>query len=45
MMVDSILLEIGARVKEPSRRIWVHLASSYPEQQFFALLMRRLCPT
>ena len=39
------LLKIGARVKETSRRIWVHLASSYPEQQLFALLMRRLCPT
>lgn len=39
------LLKIGARVKETSRRIWVHLASSYPEQHLFALLMRRLCPT
>ena len=24
------LLKIGARVKETPRRIWVHLASSYP---------------
>ena len=38
------LLKIGARVKETSRHIWVHLASSYPEQQLFALLMQRLCP-
>ena len=25
------LFKIGARVRETSRRIWVHLASSYPE--------------
>ena len=39
------LFKIGARVRETSRRIWVHLASSYPEQKLFALLMHRLCPT
>lgn len=39
------LLKIGARVKETSRRIWVHLASSYPEQDLFTVLLRRLCPT
>ena len=39
------LLKIGARVKETSRCIWMHLASSYPEQDLFTLLLRRLCPT
>lgn len=39
------LLKIGARVQESSRRIWIHFASSYPEQKVFARLMQQLCPT
>ena len=39
------LFKIGARVQQSSRRIWIHFASSYPEQELFSVLMQRLCPT
>ncbi len=29
------LLKIGARVRETSRRVWIHMASGYPYQQLF----------
>jgi hypothetical protein len=32
------LLKVGARVKETARRIWVHLASSYPWQELWYYL-------
>ncbi len=39
------LFKIAARVQQSSRRIWIHFASSYPEQKAFARLMQQLCPT
>ena len=39
------LFKIGARVQQSSRRIWIHFASSYPQQELFSVLMQRLCPT
>jgi len=30
------LLKIGARVNQTSRRVWLHMASSYPYQALFA---------
>ena len=29
------LIKIGARVRETTRRIWIHLSSSYPQQRLF----------
>ena len=39
------ILKIGARVRQTTRRIWVHLSSAYPEQQMFWLVWGRLHPT
>jgi hypothetical protein len=39
------LIKVGARIRETTRSIWVHLAFSYPKQQLFAHLMLKLCPT
>ena len=39
------LFKLGARVQESSRRIWIHFASSYPQQELFSVLIQRLCPT
>jgi hypothetical protein len=36
------LLKIGARIRETSRRIWVHLASGYPHRDLLALLLQNL---
>jgi hypothetical protein len=36
------LLKIGARVRETSRRIWVHLASGYPYLDLLAGLLQNL---
>jgi len=36
------LLKIGARVRETSRRIWVHLASGYPYRDLLALVLQNL---
>lgn len=36
------LLKIGARVRETSRRIWVHLASGYPYRDLLARLLQNL---
>jgi hypothetical protein len=36
--------KIGARVRQTTRRIWVHLSSAYPEQPTFGLVLQRLCP-
>ena len=36
------LLKIGARIRETSRRIWVHLASSYPYRDLLAGLLQNL---
>jgi hypothetical protein len=36
------LLKIGARIRETSRRIWVHLASSYPYRILLALVLQNL---
>ena len=36
------LLKIGARIRETSRRIWVHLASGYPYRDLLAELLQKL---
>lgn len=36
------LLKIGARIRETSRRIWVHLASGYPYRELLAGLLLNL---
>jgi hypothetical protein len=36
------LLKIGARIRETSRRIWVHLASGYPYRDLLAKLLQNL---
>ena len=36
------LLKIGARIRETSRRIWVHLASGYPYRDLLARLLQNL---
>jgi len=36
------LLKIGARIRETSRRIWVHLASGYPYHDLLALVLQNL---
>ena len=36
------LLKIGARIRETSRRIWVHLASGYPYRDLLAGLLHNL---
>jgi hypothetical protein len=36
------LLKIGARIRETSRRIWVHLASGYPYRALLAGLLQNL---
>ena len=36
------LLKIGARIRETSRRIWVHLASGYPYRDPLAGLLQNL---
>ena len=36
------LLKIGARIRETSRRIWVHLASGYPYRDLPALVLQNL---
>jgi len=38
------LIKLGARVRQTARRLWVHLASSCPWKEIFALLCRRLTP-
>jgi hypothetical protein len=39
------LLKIGARIRETSRRIWVHLASGYPYRDLLARLLQSLRAT
>jgi hypothetical protein len=36
------LLKIGARIREKSRRVWVHLASGYPYRALFELVLGRI---
>jgi hypothetical protein len=36
------LLKIGARIRETSRRIWVHLVSGYPYRHLLALVLQKL---
>jgi hypothetical protein len=38
------MIKIGARIKQTTRRIWMHCSSAYPEQQTLLLVLRRLCP-
>lgn len=37
------LLKVGARVVETSRRIWLHLSSSYPNQDIWHRIHQALC--
>lgn len=37
--------KVAARVRQTTRRIWVHLSSAYPEQAYFRLVLERICPT
>jgi hypothetical protein len=39
------ILKIGARVRQSTRRIWVHFSSAFPEQRIFWLVWDRLHPT
>ncbi len=39
------MLKIGARVRQTTRRIWVHFSSAFPEQRIFWLVWSRLQPT
>lgn len=39
------ILKIGARIRQSTRRIWVHYSSSFPEQALFWLVWDRLHPT
>ena len=36
------LLKIGARIRESSRRVWIHLASGYPYQALFSLALQNV---
>ena len=36
------VLKIGARIRQTTRRIWVHLSSAFPEQSLFHLVLSRL---
>jgi hypothetical protein len=36
------LLKVGARIRETTRRIWIHFTSAYPYQQLLIELMHRL---
>ena len=37
--------KVAARVRQTTRRIWIHLSSAYPEQACFRLVLERICPT
>lgn len=37
------VLKLGARIRQTTRRIWIHCCSSYPEQQTFLLVLHRIC--
>ena len=39
------ILKIGARVRQTTRRIWIHFSSAFPEQGIFWLVWGRLHPT
>jgi len=36
------LLKVGARIRETSRRVWIHMASGYPYQALFSLAFDRI---
>jgi hypothetical protein len=36
------VLKIGARIRQTTRRIWIHLSSAFPEQALFYLVLSRL---
>jgi len=40
--IRTRLLKIGARIRVTVRRVWVHMASSYPLADLFMLALRRL---
>jgi hypothetical protein len=39
------VLKIGARIRQTTRRIWIHLSSAFPEQDLFYLVLTRLNST
>lgn len=36
------VLKIGARIRETTRRVWIHLSSAFPEQALFQLVLGRI---
>ncbi len=37
------VLKLGARIRQTTRRIWIHGSSSYPEPETFLLVLQRIC--
>jgi hypothetical protein len=37
------VFKVGARIRETTRRIWIHCSSAYPEQETFFLVLQRIC--
>jgi hypothetical protein len=37
------VLKLGARIRQTTRRIWIHCSSSYPEQETFLMVLQRIC--
>jgi hypothetical protein len=37
------VLKLGARIRQTTRRIWIHCSSSYPEPETFLLVLQRIC--
>lgn len=37
------IFKLGARIRETTRRIWIHCSSAYPEQETFFLVLQRIC--
>lgn len=40
--IRSRLLKIGARVRVTARRVWVHLATGFPQREVLAVVLRRI---
>jgi len=37
------VFKLGARIRETTRRIWIHCSSAYSEQETFFLVLQRIC--
>ncbi len=40
--IRNRLLKIGARVRVTVRRLWIHMSSTHPHHDLFAIAMQRL---